>query len=257
MANENPKYDSGHVIVPVLHPDSGEVHNIAVPEDTNLKDLHSALSDAGYEHSGITTAETGPTEEGTIEESPEFQAATRKIFEGMNAGKKKGESAFYMRPDKSVTYEGEQFDDSSSGGKQLHINVPGDTKYINHVHPDIGLPEPSPKDRETSQNLRMPVYAVSKSGLYMVNPTDQKVTKVFSGTEWMDKDFQGNKKFNDNISKDGYTVLVQTKDGKDVTINAGKDYPIDLLKKIRSEGYNGRKVKNAQAFGPGELKPKK
>jgi hypothetical protein len=36
-----------------------------------------------------------------------------------------------------------------------------------------------------------------------------------------------------------------------------KDYPIDLLKKIRSEGYNGQKVKNAQAFGPNELKAKK
>ena len=49
MADEN-KFDSGHVIVPVLHPGSGDVHTIAVPEDTSLEDLHSALSDGGYEH---------------------------------------------------------------------------------------------------------------------------------------------------------------------------------------------------------------
>jgi len=41
MANE---LDSGHVILPVLHPD-GEVHNIAVPPDTDLGAFHAALLD--------------------------------------------------------------------------------------------------------------------------------------------------------------------------------------------------------------------
>jgi hypothetical protein len=63
--------------------------------------------------------------------------------------------------------------------------------------------------------------------------------------------------FNKNIPPDGYTFVMKTGDGKDIAINAGKDYPIDMLKKIRSDGYNGQKVKNAQAFGLGELKPKK
>jgi len=41
-------FDSGHVIVPVRHPDTGEMHHIAVPPDTDMGDFHSALMDAGY-----------------------------------------------------------------------------------------------------------------------------------------------------------------------------------------------------------------
>jgi hypothetical protein len=257
MANEttNPKYDSGHVVVPVLHPDSGEIHNIAVPEGTSLSELHSALGNAGYFHPALETAQ--PTEQGTIEESPEFQRATRQIFDSMNHGKTKGENAFFMDKNKNAKVTGEQFNETAAGGRSMHLNVPTDTAYINHVHPDLGLPEPSPKDRETSQNFGVPVYAVSKHGLYMARPSDGQVVKVFDGTDWMSKDFQGDAAFNKNISKDGYTVVVKTGDGKDIAISAGKDYPIDLLKKIRSEGYNGEKVKNAQAFGPGELRAKK
>jgi hypothetical protein len=260
MANETApnKWDSGtpHVILPIVHPDEGLTH-VAIPVDTDLDSLHKALSDAGYEHPGITTAETGPTEEGTLEESPEFQKATREIFDSMNHGKTKGENAFFMDKNKNAKITGEQFNETAAGGRSMHLDVPADTAYINHVHPDLGTAEPSPKDRETSQNFGVPVYAVSKHGLYMARPSDGQVVKVFDGTDWMGKDFQGDAAFNKNISKDGYTVVVKTGDGKDIAINAGKDYPIDLLKKIRSEGYNGQKVKNAQAFGPGELKEKK
>jgi hypothetical protein len=63
-----------------------------------------------------------------------------------------------------------------------------------------------------------------------------QVVKVFDGTDWMDKDYQGNAAFNKNISKDGYTVVVKTGDGKDITINAGKDYPINLLNEDQERG---------------------
>ena len=78
------------------------MHTIAVPSDTDLSESHAALNDAGYEHPGITTAESGPTEEGTLEESPEFQKATRQIFDSMNHGKTKGENAFFMDKNKNV-----------------------------------------------------------------------------------------------------------------------------------------------------------
>ncbi len=261
MPNETKfEYGNPHVIIPIVHPDSGEVHNIAVPEDTDLGDLHSALSDAGYEHPGITTAESGPTEEGTLEESPEFQKATRQIFDSMNHGKTKGENAFFMDKNKNAKITGEQFNETAAGGRSMKLDVPTDTAYINHVHPDLGTAEPSPKDRETSQNFGVPVYAVSKHGLYMARPSDGQVVKVFDGTDWMGKDFQGNKAFNNGINPDGYTIRVQLKGGKEITVPAGnKDYPLDLMNQIKKNGVKGidpKEIKNVQTFGKGELKPK-
>jgi hypothetical protein len=257
MPTEN-KFEYGnpqpHVVIPVLHPDSGEVHNIAVPTDTDLGELHKSLSDAGYEHPGITTAEAGPTEEGTLEESPEFQKATRQIFDSMNHGKTKGENAFFMDKNKNAKITGEQFNETAAGGRSMHLDVPTDTAYINHVHPDLGLPEPSPKDRETSQNFGVPVYAVSKHGLYMARPSDGQVVKVFDGTDWMGKDFQGNKAFNDGIVPGHYTIRYE-QDGKERTMDGGDGksaYPLDAMNKLKQQG-----AKKVQTFGPGELAAKK
>jgi hypothetical protein len=262
MANEN-KWDSGHVVIPVYHSDSDSIHSIAVPESTPLEDLHSVLlKDGGYEHPGLSANQSGPTEEGTLEESPEFQAATRHIWDSMAHGVKKGESAFYINRNKDVKYEGEQFEDSASGGKQMHINVPADTFAINHIHPNVGQPQLSPKDIETSRHLKMPVYAVSKDGLWTVDG-DGKPFQVFKGTDWMGTDFQGDKAFNAGINPSGYTIRVTLKNGKEIAVPAPGDaskYPLDQMDEIKKSGIKGvdpKQVKSVQAFGPGELKPKK
>ncbi len=92
--NTNPKYDSGHPnVVTVLHPEDG-LHHIEVPPDTDLAEFHAALGDAGYFHPALNVPE--PTEQGTLEESPDFQSANRKIFDSMNHGKTKGENAAYL-----------------------------------------------------------------------------------------------------------------------------------------------------------------
>jgi hypothetical protein len=53
FAKENmpdPTFDSGHVIVPVKTVD-GDIHNVAVPQDTSLQDFHAALNaDPNYLH---------------------------------------------------------------------------------------------------------------------------------------------------------------------------------------------------------------
>jgi hypothetical protein len=52
--------------------------------------------------------------------------------------------------------------------------------------------------------------------------------KVFDGTDWMGKDFQGDAAFNIGINPDGYTIRVTLKGGKEITAPAGnKDYPLD------------------------------
>jgi hypothetical protein len=192
----------------------------------------------------------------TLENSPAFRTASREIFASCDNGRQKGEDAFFLMADGTTIHIGKQFNETAAGGRSMHIDIPKGAIAINHVHPDLGLPEPSPRDVQTSQDWGIPVYAESKSGLYRVNPTDGTITKVFAGTEWMEKNPEEIAAFNKNISKDGYTVLVVTHEGKTITINAGKDYPIELLVKLRKQGYEGKKVKNAQAFGPGELKEK-
>lgn len=253
MANENTtKWDSGHVIVPVLHPDSGEVHNIAVPEDTSLSELHTALGDAGYEHPGITTAEPGPTEEGTLEESPEFQKANQEIFDSMNHGKTKGENAAYLYANKPATITGEQFNETAGGGRSMHINVPDDAVALTHVHPDLGQPQLSPADIKVMRDHKIPVYAVSKAGLFSIDG-DGKTYQVFKGTDWLSKDFQGDKKFNEGIVPGHYTIRYE-QDGKERTMDGGDgkgSYPLEAMNKLKKDG-----AKKVQTFGPGELKKK-
>jgi diadenosine tetraphosphate (Ap4A) HIT family hydrolase len=38
-----------HVLVSVLHSDTGKVHHVVVPEDTPISDLHDALLAHGYQ----------------------------------------------------------------------------------------------------------------------------------------------------------------------------------------------------------------
>ena len=84
--------------------------------------------------------------------------------------------------------------------------------------------------------------------------------KVFDGTNWMSKDFQGNKAFNDGINPDGYTIRVTVKGGKEITVPAGnKDYPLDQMSRINLQGLKGidpKDIKAVQTFGKGKLRPK-
>jgi hypothetical protein len=243
---DDSKYDSGHAILPVLHP-SGDVHDIAIPEDAELKDLHPALSAAGY-----VFDQKQPTPEDTIEESPEFQAANRRIFDSMNHGAKKGENAAYLDQNKNFTLAGEQFDESATGGRQMHLNIPDGTIALSHVHPDLGQPPLSPADIKVMRNHHLPVYAVSKNGLWTIDG-DGKPYQVFKGTDWMSKDFQGDLKFNQGIVSGHYTIRYE-QDGKERTLDAGdvkNGYPIEAMKKLKDSG-----AKKVQTFGPGELKRK-
>jgi hypothetical protein len=80
------KYDSGTAVVPVYHAGSDEVHNVEVPANTPLADLHSALTDAGYHD--------GPTEEGALENTSDFRKAARDAWMSVGLGQKQAESAF-------------------------------------------------------------------------------------------------------------------------------------------------------------------
>jgi hypothetical protein len=134
----------------------------------------------------------------------------------------------------------------------MHINVPDDAVALTHVHPDLGQPQLSPADIKVMRDHKIPVYSVSKSGLYSIDG-DGKTYQVFKGTDWMSKDFQGNKAFNDGIVPGHYTIRYE-QDGKERTMDGGDgkgSYPLDAMNKLKKAG-----AKKVQTFGPNELKKK-
>ncbi len=48
--------------------------------------------------------------------------------------------------------------------------VPADAVAIVHTHPDAGNPRPSPQDIETARRIGVPVYAVSRAGIWKAEP---------------------------------------------------------------------------------------
>jgi len=179
------KYDSGHVIVPVLHPDSGEVHNIAVPPDIPVADLHSALLD-GYAH-------PEPSREGAVELSPAFRKAAAaasqmaqmgEIKRSQNGGaiRNTGEAGFAARRDGSVSPVVFSPDQESSKGTISQEVSSGDLGIF-HTHDRYHQSDPSEADKNAAKKAHTTVWVASKDGLYSVDPSGQ-VTKVFTNPDW-------------------------------------------------------------------------
>ena len=94
MANETYDSGKGHVVLPVLHP-SGDVHDIAVPEDTPIADLHSALA-GEYSHPAIEAHEKQPTADGALENSDSFRKTAASLRMTARAGEGHGEASTYL-----------------------------------------------------------------------------------------------------------------------------------------------------------------
>jgi hypothetical protein len=181
----DPTFDSGHAIIPVKHPD-GNIDRIAVPTDTSLEELHGALSDAGYMHDFPTPQ---PTAAGALENSDDFRnqskAAWDAIHQGANANAESGFSVYKDGTGSSIHTE---VHPQTSG----MVAVPHDTIHygkddfaINHVHPNATSDKPSQNDQEAAKKIGKPIYVTSKTGLWMVRPSDGKILRVFQSPSWM------------------------------------------------------------------------
>jgi hypothetical protein len=92
---EPPKFDSGKVIS-VAHP-NGDLHSIALPEDTDPAEFHQALSDSGY-HFPSTAVK--PTREGSLEFNPAFRAQAAAAYgKSLNGRMANREAAFSVGRD--------------------------------------------------------------------------------------------------------------------------------------------------------------
>jgi hypothetical protein len=177
-------FDSGHVIVPVKHPD-GNVDQIAVPTDTSLNDFHAALSDAGYLHA-FPTAQ--PTAAGALENSDDFRNQSKAAWDAVNKGGNPwAESGFSVYGDGGASSLHTELHPQSAGmaGPQHDkIAFGKDDFAIQHTHPNASSDKPSQNDVEAAKKIKKPIYVTSRTGLWMVRPSDGKVIQVYKNPTW-------------------------------------------------------------------------
>jgi hypothetical protein len=186
----DPTLDSGHVILPVGHP-SGEVHNVAVPADTDLGDLHSALGDSGYHHdlSDIEkiAPQKQPTAAGALENSDDFRNQSKAAWDAVNKGGNPfAESGFSVYNDGGASSLHTEVHPQTSGMPTQwkdKIAFGKDDFAIQHTHPNASSDKPSANDVEAAKKIKKPIYVTSRTGLWMASP-DGKVTQVFKSPTW-------------------------------------------------------------------------
>lgn len=166
--------DSGHVVIPVLHPD-GEVHDIAVPPDTPLADFHDALAE--YYHQE-------PTADGAVENSEAFKQRAKQAWaESVSGLKPDIESGFNV--DKTGTMGPLQTQVTPRGSLPTDkITVTPNTLGVLHTHPNAATPVPSPGDIAAAKASHKTIWLTSRNGLYAVDPKGN-VTHVFKSSDWM------------------------------------------------------------------------
>ena len=187
---------SNHVIIPVLHSGEGTVHSIAVPSNTPLPEFHDALLDAGYHgnnppYLGSDVTATNlpapkPTREGVLENDPKFKAAAKAIYEASGRGRNPNEAGTYL--DQNLDRGPVAVSDTEG---HMSLVVPSDAKSTMHTHPShfngaTASPLPSGTDVNTAKKLKRNVYVVSPEGLSVVEK-DGKVTNVYNGPDWMNR----------------------------------------------------------------------
>jgi hypothetical protein len=180
-------FDSGHVIIPVLHP-SGEVHNLAAPENTPLADLHDSLVSAGYVQPKLGSQPL-PTAAGAIENSDQFRARSGEAWKAAGQGSYPlTESGFAMDAQGNASPLRTQTTPPTPGGTTVdHDRITyktSDTGVV-HTHPNNSIPGPSQNDIKAAKKIGKTIYTVSQGGLYSINGKTGEVTHVFKSPSWM------------------------------------------------------------------------
>jgi hypothetical protein len=213
MANEN-KFDSGvgHVVLPVRVGD--ETHHIAVPPDTELHDLHSALLD----HVGVNPSELPqkqPTADGAVENSPLFRTTARKAWdESVSGMDPTTEAAFEV--DKTGATGLIRTERSPKGSiPKDRVEADPDSLGVVHTHPNAFTHGPSDNDIAAAKKAHKTIWVVSSGGLYSVDPGGN-VEHVYKDPNWLPPQPVKDRPTADDIKK-----AVESKKGAYVETSAG------------------------------------
>lgn len=177
-----PDFDSGHPTLPIsiVHP-SGDVHELNLPANTPVADLHNSLSD--YYHSE-------PTAAGALENSADFRNQARASWDAVNkGGNPYAESGFSVYNDGGASSLHTEIHPQTSGMPMQwkdKIAYGKDDLAIVHTHPNASSDKPSANDAEAAKKIKKPIYVTSRTGLWVVTP-DGKVSQVFNKSDWMNK----------------------------------------------------------------------
>jgi hypothetical protein len=55
-----------------------------------------------------------------------------------------------------------------------------------HTHPNNRPPQPVEQDILVARRFDVPIFTLSRRGMFMYDPTTDRITKVKSGTDWLD-----------------------------------------------------------------------
>lgn len=156
-------FDSGHPI-PVLHAGTGEIHKVDVPPGTDFADLHAAFGDAGYHSAPDVSALTGqkpPTAARAIENSPEFRASSRSMWqavgEGRNPTQESGFSVYNDGGTSNIHTETHPQGTGIADAQRDRISYQKGDFGVNHSHPSSANSSDQPSARMTSRPPRKQV----------------------------------------------------------------------------------------------------
>lgn len=159
------------VVVPVFHPESGEVHQIEFPHDLPIHEAHSALEDY--------YTESKPSQEGTVEYSPEFISQVSKAWDAAARGNNPlVEAGFSVGKDGKAS----PLEINRAAYGQIptdKIHTTSDALGVVHTHPDAragSVSNPaSPQDIEAAKKFKKHVWIVDLNGLHDITPDGQLV----------------------------------------------------------------------------------
>lgn len=57
---------------------------------------------------------------------------------------------------------------------------------VTHTHPTTLDPKPSSEDKRVADKLRVPVFTMSRWGMYMYDPETKQIRKVQNNLDWLD-----------------------------------------------------------------------
>jgi hypothetical protein len=181
MANER-DFSGAYSVVPILHKDSGEVHDVAVPADLTLGDLHGILLNSGYHG-----AETKPTAEGAVENSDAFRrnakkAVTQSVMGVVDKGKG-GEAGFTVQRSGTTSPVEWQPDEDPTSSGHIKQKIESEDLGALHTHDYRHSATPSADDIEAAQKAHRVIWVTSRAGLFSVDPSG-KVEQIFSKPDW-------------------------------------------------------------------------
>jgi hypothetical protein len=61
-----------------------------------------------------------------------------------------------------------------------------DITAIFHTHPNNRDPKPQPQDIQIARRYGVPVFTLTSRGMYSYDPATDRVTRIKSGTEWLE-----------------------------------------------------------------------